>query len=356
MNESPADPHADKAPVIEGVAEAPAATDAPRQARPTAPRPGRTADRTPIFFGVGLVVLAVAIFWLWTHPVTPAAAPQDDGQLAQLQQQVAALQQQVAALQARPAPPAPADLRPLDSRIAALEQKPAPQPVTDPALAGRIDDLATQMKAGQDALGNQIGAASQHLQALSDRVTAQQATVSGRLDDDEKRLAAAESVTGRIDQLTAQTQRTARLQAAAVALVAGQKLGDIPGAPAAVTRYAQQAPPTEAALRLSFPTAAKAAEDAAQPVDESRSLGQRMWQTMQQAVTIRQGDHVIVGDPVAGVVGRARHALDAGDLTGAVAALDKLTGAPAQAMAGWLDQAHGLLAARTALTTMAAQS
>ena len=76
---------------------------------------------------------------------------------------------------------------------------------------------------------------------------------------------------------------------------------------------------------------------------------------------MRQGEHVLIGDPAAGVLVRAQTALDAGDLAGAVAAVASLTGSTltsgaAQALAAWLDQARGLLAARAALAEMAAQT
>ena len=148
----------------------------------------------------------------------------------------------------------------------------------------------------------------------------------------------------------------ARLQSAAQSLAAGQPLGSIPGAPLTLQRYAQTPPPTEASLKLAFPAVADAAEEAAMPASQSQSLGQRMWSNVERAVTIRQGDQVIVGDPAAGVVGRARHALDAGDLPGAVAALGTLTGKPGDAVAGWLDQARGLLAARAAIADMTAHA
>ena len=71
---------------------------------------------------------------------------------------------------------------------------------------------------------------------------------------------------------------------------------------------------------------------------------------------MREGDRVIVGDPAAGVIARARQALNVGDLHGAVAALDALDGPAAQAMAEWKAKAQSLLDARTALANMAAQA
>ena len=88
----------------------------------------------------------------------------------------------------------------------------------------------------------------------------------------------------------------------------------------------------------------------------SEPLLARIWARAQDLVTVRQGDRVLLGDPAAGVLGRARTALDAGDLAGAVAAVATLTGPAAQAMAGWLADARSLLDARAALADRAAHS
>ncbi|HEX5326561.1 MAG TPA: mitofilin family membrane protein, partial [Acetobacteraceae bacterium] len=95
---------------------------------------------------------------------------------------------------------------------------------------------------------------------------------------------------------------------------------------------------------------------ASRPEAGDRAFGQRLWQRAQGLISIREGDRVIVGNPAAGVLDEAQTRLDAGDLAGAVAAVSKLTGPPAQALADWLAQANALLAARAALATMAAQA
>jgi hypothetical protein len=61
----------------------------------------------------------------------------------------------------------------------------------------------------------------------------------------------------------------------------------------------------------------------------------------------------VVGNPSAVALSRAQVALEAGDLTGAVAAVDTLKGAPAGAMARWVADAKALLGARSALADMA---
>ena len=61
----------------------------------------------------------------------------------------------------------------------------------------------------------------------------------------------------------------------------------------------------------------------------------------------------MVGNPSAVALSHARAALDAGDIAGAVAAIDTLKGAPGRAMAGWQADAKALLSARSALADMA---
>lgn len=186
------------------------------------------------------------------------------------------------------------------------------------------------------------------------------ARLDGRLDALESRIAATEKqgsgIAGQIGGITEQAKRISRVQLATTALEAGQKLGDIPGAPPALAQFAHDAPPTEAGLRLSFNSAAEAAQRASQPaIMDNQPFASRLWTRAQQSVTVRQGDRVLLGDPVSGVLAHARQALDAGDLAGAVAVLNGLAGPAAAAMADWVGQARALLEARAALASMAAR-
>ena len=160
-------------------------------------------------------------------------------------------------------------------------------------------------------------------------------------------------------QVTDVAQRAAQisgLQSAMAALEAGRPLGALPGAPPALAKFAETAPPTAAELRLSFAEAAEAAHAASQPaVEADQPLLSRMWIRAQQTVTVRQGDRVLLGDPIAGVLARAQERVDAGDLAGALTALEGLAGPAAAAMADWTGRARSLLEARSALVELAAQ-
>ena len=285
------------------------------------------------------LILFGAVAWLWDqqqqltamYAAQPTVSPD---QIAALQQRIDGLAQQVTELRRRPLPkpaaaaPPPVDLGPLEARLAALEQRQTP-PAPDLApLEQKLSSVAAQTEAAKGA----------------------EADVTSKLGALTQRLAAAEQ---QAQALAGKATAAQRIEQAQVALDAGEPLGNIPGAPAALARYAQQKPPTEAALRLSFPAAAAAAEHASAPSTVGKSLGERMWLRAKALVTVKQGDRVVVGAPAAEVLGAAQEKLDAGDLAGAIKALDGLDGPAAQAMAPWRQQAQALLDARGALTQMA---
>jgi hypothetical protein len=265
--------------------------------------------------GALLLGLAAGGVWLWLQQqeiaariasLPAAAAPAPDAalepRLGGIEQRLAQLDQRLTQLEQRP-PPAP-DAG-LEQRLAQLEQRPVapPGPAPEDALSGRLQTL-------------------------------------------EQRLARAEAA------ISAGTARMAHLQAARAALEAGRPLGEIPGAPPALAKFANAAPPTEASLRLSFRAAASAAGQAGDRSTAGLSAPQRIWQQVQTLVTVQQGDKVVLGGPASGVLAQAQARLDVGDLAGAVAALDPLDPAAARAMAGWRAQAQALLDARAALTDL----
>jgi hypothetical protein len=312
---------------------------APAAAQPAPPR--RRGRALPVLAALLFIALFAAVGWLWNQQMllsrrlaeqpavapAPAAAP---AELAGLVQRMDELDRKLAAMEQRPAPapPAPVDLKPLEARIAALEQR---QPQAAPDLGPitqKLDRIAAEAAAAKGA----------------------ETDVSGRLATLEQRLAAAEQ---KATQLGARAAQAQLLERAQVALDNGMPLGDIEGAPPALARFAHANPPTEAALRLAFPQAAAGAERASRPSTAGQSFGERMWLRARSLITVKQGDKVLLGPPAAEVLGEAQARLDAGDLAGAVAALARLDGPAAQAMAPWRSQAQALLDARAALATMA---
>ncbi|HEY3846484.1 MAG TPA: mitofilin family membrane protein [Acetobacteraceae bacterium] len=316
----------------------PPVADPPPQ--PPLMRPAR--DALPWLFGLGFLVLAGAIgFVWWSFQQTQSLPPAD----------LQTLTDRVARLEQRP-PAGSVDLGPLTARVAALEQRTAPDLAP---LEARIAALEKKV-ADNSPFAARLDALSGRVDALSGRDQTAAGDLSRRLDADETRLSSLERATGQVTAAAQQAARLARIQLAEAALAAGQPLGDLPNAPPAVTRFATANPPTEASLRLAFPTAQRAALAASRPDTRGDTFLARVLAHAEDLVTVRQGDRVLLGDPAAGVLARAQTALDAGDLSGAVAAVSSLSGPPATAMAAWLADAKALLLARAGLAHMAAHA
>ena len=334
--------------------------------------------------GLSIGALALAAIALGFAVYAWQQGKNGNGDVAQMQDRIDRLGQRLEAMEKRPAPPVP-DLGPLQQRLTALENKPAPAPVdlgplqqrvtaleTKPAPVAQLDKAGQEeiaalasrvdaITARQNLLGTQeqtdIGKANQQLTDSVAKVTDQEKADIGRIDGQlagmNTRLDAAAKSAGEIMALDTRQTRLAQLQAAAGALAAGRALGPIQGAPPALAAFATKRPPTEAELRLSFDEAAAAARKAGQPYADTQPFLSRMWDRAQSGLVVREGDRVIVGDAVSGVLEHARRQLDAGDLAGAVAALGGLAGPAAQAMAPWRAQAQSLLDARAALISAA---
>jgi hypothetical protein len=320
--------------------------DPPSEPLVTPPNPPRR-NFVPWLYGLGFLILAAAIFYLWQYPSMPGEPPHEASEfqtiadrLAEIQTRLGRLEQREPALaetasrlsrlEQRPAP----DLGEITARVDALEGRVADQTQLASrldTLSGRIESLSGRDQSGIDATKQQIGALTTHITAL-------------------------ESNAGNLEAVTKRLNRIARLQEASFALASGRPIGDLPEAPEALARYSHAAPPTEADLRLRFPHAEEAALAADRPNEGNQPFIGRVWERAQTLVTIRRGDEVVVGNPAAVILNRARTALDAGDVVGAVAAVETLSGRPEQAMANWLADARALVDARSALAKMATQA
>lgn len=329
----------------------PSATTIPPRPVPPAPTamrpipPPASAGRRrggvvlPLILLILLALIGGAVYLAATAPQQLFALMQTAGvQVPSGGPQIADMQAQIRALQQRPQA-VPTDLGPLEQRLDALEQRVG---VVEQRPAATAAPPATAAEGGASV---DLGPLEQRLTALEQRSgegTAVQ-ELAGRL----------KAVEQSSQTTAAQAGRMARLQAAAVALDAGRPLGDIPGAPPALARFATAAPPTLSALRLSFPAAAAAAERESTPPDEGQSFAERMLQKAQKLITVREGDKVLVGAPASYALLQAQHELEVGDLAGAVGALDGLDPGAAKVMAPWRAEAQSLLDARAALAGLA---
>jgi len=260
---------------------------------------------------------------------------------AQQAEEQAALQKLQGSAAPAPAGPAPENVGPAAASAEAQQQ------LAD--LGGKLDQALAQEKASLDALSQRLGKLEQGTAAETEAQDNKQAiqTVAAQV----QKLQQGESQLAGVKQ---DATLAVKLSAAQAALSAGQPLGALPGAPPALTRFASSAPPTEASLRASFPQVAQAALAASRPEEAQHSFFDRALARLEQTVTVRQGDHVIVGDPAAGVIAKAQQELNDDDLKSAVATLATLNGRAANAVQPWVAQANALLEARAALAQLAA--
>jgi hypothetical protein len=303
------------------------------QVKALAQRPAEPPQAAASADSARIAALEDQVKALAQRPAEPAqAAPPsaDPARIAALESQLKDLTQHMSELQQHPAPP----IAPLEARVAALESR-KPDTAASDKLAEQLNSVAAEATAAK---------------AAEAAMTSQLAELDGRLKQTEQREGTLAQQAAQASDQAAQARRVAQAQ---VALEVGEPLGDLPGAQPTLARFAHVKPPTEAALRLSFPAAADAAEAASRPSTEGKTLGERMWLHARSLVTVTQGDKVVVGPPAATILGDAHAKLEAGDLAGALAALDALDPPAAAAMSSWRSQAQALLDARAALAQMA---
>ena len=331
---------------------------------------------------LGFVVLAAGELFLWhlyqALPEKLAAAAPSSGtsadtsaltaQIATVQADVAALRKQAqqapppVAAAAAPAPAQPGQSQPQPAQVqqaqvqqAQTQQAETQQAETQQAEAQQAQALQ-QVQAQQQAVAQQAAQAQALLTQKLAAVTAQINAVQGQQATDHGALTTLQTNAADLGKITARISLLNKLGAARMALDAGQPLGDVPDAPPALAKFAHQAPPTQAELVLNFPAAARRAESASIAGNATGTYWSAVLARLENLVTISSGNRVLVGAPAAGAVTQARQKLDAGDLAGAVAALDALTPPTQAAMGDWLSQAKDLLAARAALISLTEQS
>lgn len=311
---------------------------------PTAPRTNRT-NLALWLYGLGLLALAAAVFYVWRYPNVPAETAASAASLKTVEQRLEAIDGRLGRLEQEPRPPTATDLNKITSQIEKLETQVSDQTQLASrldVLSGRVESLSGRGQTGLDAIKQQLAqdadAVKQQLAQEAARTTALVNTV--------------DSLRGMPDRIS----RLVRIQAAEAALVAGRPLGDLPDAPPALSRFAHNAPPTLAQLRLAFPEVERAALTADQPGTADGHFVDRLWERAQGLVTVRQGGQVVVGNATAVALARVRTVLEAGDLAAAVDATAALTPNAHRVAAEWIANAKALMDVRSALADMAAHT
>lgn len=335
------------------VAPQPPKSEPPRPRQPAEPDTGGPR-LWPRILAILILLSGVALTWAW---LTPNAWDRLTSAIGSRKSDTATLETRIAALEKRPLP---ADISAMSARLDALERRTAtPDRVlttgTPPigVTAGNIQDMSAiqeRLNALEKASGSgKVDALASRVDALANRDGA--APLRAQMDDLQQRVAGLASQEQSAAATSDRTVRLARLQSASAALAAGIKLGPIPGAPPALTRFAATPPPTEAALRLAFPTVMREAAKLTTPDTEGKPFLDRVLARLAdyRLITVREGDRVVIGNATLETLEQARASLNAGDLAGAVRLAGGISGPPATVIAPWLADAKALLAARAAL-------
>lgn len=233
---------------------------------------------------------------------------------------------------------------PLEARLAALEaavksiaERPPPGGTgVDPAVVAR---LSAETARTLDAMRAENKALSDRLARATDRLAALEARAGGA--DENRRESAFMLAVGQLRDAV----RSGRPYADALGslrTIAGDDR-DAAAALAALERHAASGVADPATLRARFAAVAtRIATAVSQPREGwfDQTLGR-----LSGLISVRRtGPAAAAGDGPEAAVARAELALAAGDVNGAVAALDKLTGAAADAAAPWLAGARARIA------------
>ena len=311
------------------------------EALPPPPPAGPKRDLLPLLCGIGFLVLAAAIAYVWSNMVPVDRLATETHNYDAVTQRLSDLETKVKSLDQRPAAATPADLGKLSARLDGLESRMS-------AVDGKL--------ASESQLGSRLDAVSARIESLATRNQTSFDNIDQKLTDVSNRATTAQGAVAGVTGMSKRIDLVAKLEQAALALSLGRPVGDVPGALPALSKYAHAPPPTEAQLRQSYPPAQAEALSKQQPENASQPLADRMWERAQGLVTIRRGDEVVVGDTTSMALSQAQAALEVGDLPGAIKAVKMLKGEPAKAMAGWLGDAEGLTNAQAALAQMADQT
>ena len=279
---------------------------------------------------------------------SPAAIPDE---IARLPEDVAALRQRLDEVAA----------------TAATESGPSPETTTAlDTLRRQIDALNTTANSFDAWIGT-VESRLEAVEALEGRIAALEQAASTASDRATGNAALALAVNQLQSALAGQRPVAAELAALSEVAAGDPEARALSAAIATLTPQAETGVPTLVELRAGFPGIARAvvaasrAEAAATAVTEAASgaesettpgwLDAAMLK-LSELVSVRPVGEDVEGEDAAARVARAEAVLAKGDLAGAVAELDGLTGQAAAAAAPWLAEARARLDAEAALAAL----
>lgn len=349
-----------------------AAATAAKRSPWTAPTAPKRRPRTSVWAlggALGILVVAILAWPAWRGFAPPAVrdwfAPGEMPVADQSNLASRALDDRLAALERRMAQPAPRVGDPaVERRLAQLESRLAeassgPATPTGDDLLRRLAQLESRL--AEADLSGTPSAAEAALRAENERL-------SGRVSDLERRLSALEEKTAQAAARNGGRRSDAQILAILQlrdAVARGGPFASELAAVAAMVKdeaayadtisslraHAERGVVPRSELTRRFAAAAAAAVRAGLAPDGSDWIS-RTVARLSSVVTIRRVGEEVTGDKPDAVIARAEAKLQADDLAGAVAELDRLAGAPAAAVSGWLADARAAIATDQALAAM----
>jgi hypothetical protein len=254
----------------------------------------------------------------------PPATSASDKTVAALGARLDAIEQRLDALSA------------LDQRVGVLERRPAPD--TSASLAP-LRAQVQQLSARLDQMDARLG---QLIKDQSVRGDSAQRILIVALADLGSAVASSHPFTAQLASVEALGRGRPGWAQSLEPLEGAAKTG-VPSIAVLTQRFADTAAPAILRAEATSPGATK-------------SLGAAVLAKLRALVVIRRTDNVgISGDPVESAVATAQAALGKGDLAGATAALQKLSGKPRDAAAPWLTLAQTRLAAQDIVAKLTQQ-
>ncbi|MGE0733446.1 MAG: mitofilin family membrane protein [Alphaproteobacteria bacterium] len=370
-----------------GVKEAPSA---PKDATIAPPRPRAWYFRPAFIAGVlGIAAGGIAVYYLIGALRAPGADPAVAAQLANAEQRIAQLETQIksagtgaeqlaqlrqslsqltARIDSLPRQPAAAetaklaaDLKSLGDQVAALDRRLTAAPPADSGAAQaalrdalakiaqlerRVSELAAR-PATMTTTPAPNAAALDQLRTENETLRGELKTLAERLANVEKQKAAptVDPNLGSSAFIVAVGQLRDAIASGKPFIAAFDSVRALAGNDAALSSLLAQVEPhaakgvaTVEQLRARFqPLPVKILRAARMP--EEGDWVDRAWARMKSVVIVRRTGENVTGDSIEAAVARAEARLKAGDVAGAVAALDAIKGPGAEPAAEWLAQA-----------------
>lgn len=321
-------------------------------------------------------LLGILVIGILAWPAWRGYAPQfvqdwlAPGTAVPVQRPDAALSERLSTLErrlAQPAPPARDGDGALERRIAQLEARLA-EAAARPAVTGDVD-LARRVAQLESRLASTEGPdPTDKLSAAESALRAENERLAGRMADLERRLASlqerAAQASARVEGRRSDAQILAIMQlrdAVARGAPFGQELAAVAAvvkddpayaeAMATLRAHAERGVVPRRDLARRFAPVASAAVRAG-IAPEGSDWVSRTAARLASVVTIRRVGEDVAGDKPDAAIARAEARLQEDDLAGAIAALERLDGGAAAAMATWLADARATLASEQALALL----